>query len=96
MIPSIPGVSRLFQTITRALILFSPVKIDDAEAFESARRIIKTEGILCGGSCGSALAGTLRYLKTEEGKKIAENPAANIVVLLPDSLVNSLFRIEKY
>lgn len=34
------------------------------------------------------MAGTLRYLKTEEGKKIAEDPTANVVVILPDGVRN--------
>lgn len=53
-------------------------RIGDAESFAAARRIVKEEGILVGGSCGLALAGTLRYA--------AERPADElIVVLLPDS-----------
>lgn len=54
------------------------LRIGDAESFAAARRIVQQEGILVGGSCGLALAGTLRYA--------AERPAGElIVVLLPDS-----------
>ncbi len=53
-------------------------RIGDAESFSAARRIVKDEGILVGGSCGLALAGALRYAE--------ENPESGlIVVLLPDS-----------
>lgn len=62
------------------------VKSNDKESFSMCRRIIKTEGILCGGSCGSALAGALKYLKTDEGwEKFGSKEGLNVVVLLADS-----------
>jgi len=39
------------------------VKTDDAEAFDCARRLIKEEGILIGGSAGSAMAGVVKAAK---------------------------------
>lgn len=53
-------------------------RVSDAEAFEVARRCSREEGILVGGSCGSALVAALRYAKDQP-------PDATIVVLLPDS-----------
>ena len=35
------------------------MKIGDPESFECARRLIREEGFLCGGSSGTALAGAL-------------------------------------
>ena len=35
------------------------MKIGDEDSFECARRLIKEEGFLCGGSSGTALAGAL-------------------------------------
>lgn len=62
------------------------IKTNDQESFSAARRIIRTEGILCGGSCGSALAGALKYLKSEEGyKKFGGVEGVNVVILLADS-----------
>lgn len=62
------------------------IKTNDQESFSAARRIIRTEGILCGGSCGSALAGALKYLKSEEGyEKFGGVEGANVVILLADS-----------
>jgi cystathionine beta-synthase len=53
-------------------------RVSDAESFRMARRCAKEEGILVGGSCGTALVAAHRYA--------AEQPAdALIVVLLPDS-----------
>jgi cystathionine beta-synthase len=61
------------------------IKTDDDEAFAAARRLIRTEGLLVGGSSGSALAGALRWLKTGEGwERFGNVEGANVVVLLPD------------
>lgn len=55
------------------------IKTDDAESFSLARKLISEEGILCGGSSGSALAGALKY-----AKKLSENDT--VVVVFPDSI----------
>lgn len=55
----------------------------DKESFYYARRLIKEEGFLCGGSSGTALAGAMKAIKDlniGEGKRV--------VVLLPDSVRN--------
>jgi len=54
------------------------VQVGDAEAFQWARRLVREEGIFCGGSSGSALAGAIQ---------IARNlgPERLVVVILPDS-----------
>ncbi len=48
---------------------------------------MRLEGLLVGGSSGSALSGALRWLKSAEGKCIAEKKGANVVVLLADGYV---------
>ncbi|KAK9264752.1 tryptophan synthase beta subunit-like PLP-dependent enzyme [Lipomyces tetrasporus] len=55
------------------------IKTDDAEAFHLARKLISEEGILSGGSSGSALAGALQYAKNLSEKDV-------VVVILPDSI----------
>lgn len=45
---------------------------------------MRSEGLLVGGSSGTALAGALRWLKTPEGQVAADKPGKNVVVLLPD------------
>ena len=54
-------------------------QVEDEEAFETARRLTKEEGIISGISCGAATAVALRLAAQDsyEGK--------NIVVVLPDS-----------
>jgi cystathionine beta-synthase len=57
------------------------VKTEDRESFQMARRLIRQEGLLCGGSSGSAVVGALR---------VAERigPNKRIVIILPDSVRN--------
>jgi cystathionine beta-synthase len=53
-------------------------RVSDRDSFLTARRCAREEGILVGGSCGTALWAALEYAK--------DQPAdATIVVLLPDS-----------
>jgi cystathionine beta-synthase len=60
------------------------IKSSDDEAFAAARLIMREEGLLIGGSSGSALAGALKWFKTKKGQEIADTVGANVVVLLPD------------
>lgn len=55
-------------------------------SFAAARRLIRTEGILCGGSSGSAISSALSFLKSEEGKAY-DIEGKNVVILLADSYV---------
>lgn len=57
------------------------VKTDDKEAFIMARRLIREEGLLVGGSSGTALVGALRAAKSLREDQVC-------VVLLPDSVRN--------
>ena len=62
------------------------VKVTDGDAFLTARRLTREEGILVGGSCGTAAAAALEVAK--------DYPAdAVIVTLLPDSGRNYLSKI---
>lgn len=38
------------------------LKVGDPESFYYARRLIREEGFLCGGSSGTALAGAIQYI----------------------------------
>lgn len=63
------------------------LKSDDEEAFAAVQQLMRMEGLLVGGSSGSSLSGALRWLKSEEGVKIAAMAGKNVVVLLPDGWV---------
>lgn len=62
--------------------------VDNEEAFEAARTLAKTEGVLVGISSGAALYAAVQLAKREKDK--------NIVVLLPDTgeryLTTDLFK----
>ncbi|CCD71742.2 Putative cystathionine beta-synthase cbs-2 [Caenorhabditis elegans] len=61
------------------------LKSDDKESFLMAREIIRTEGILCGGSSGCAV-----HYALEQCRKLDLPEDANVVVLLPDGIRNYL------
>ena len=59
------------------------VRVSDRDAFAMARRITREEGILAGGSCGTAMVAALEVVR-----ELAATPAGDdavVVVLLPDS-----------
>jgi len=58
-------------------------KTEDKESFLMARRLIKQEGFLCGGSSGSAMVAAIRAIKD-----FNLGPHQRCVVLLPDSVRN--------
>jgi cystathionine beta-synthase len=67
------------------------VRVSDRDAFAAARRLTREEGILAGGSCGTALVAAL----TVAGELTAAGEGAGkvIVVLLPDGGRNYLSKL---
>jgi len=66
------------------------LKSGDEESFSAVQQLMRQEGLLVGGSSGSALSGALAWLsETEEGKKVAQTPGLNVVVLLPDGYAHT-------
>ena len=63
------------------------VKTNDKDAFGAVQLLMRHEGMLVGGSSGSALTGALAWLRSEGGREIAQSPGKNVVVLLPDGYV---------
>src|SRR6476469_1295171 len=67
------------------------VRVSDRDAFAMARRLTREEGILSGGSCGTAMVAArevVRDLAATDG-----GAAAVVVVLLPDSGRNYLSKV---
>jgi cystathionine beta-synthase len=56
------------------------VRVNDKESLLMTRRLVREEGIFCGGSCGAAVAGALHYAAERD-----LGPDKLMVVLLPDS-----------
>ncbi|NTU82511.1 MAG: cystathionine beta-synthase [Chloroflexales bacterium] len=59
------------------------VQVSDRESFLMTRRLVREEGLFCGGSCGMAVAGALRWLRSPAAEHLTEDDI--VVVLLPDS-----------
>jgi cystathionine beta-synthase len=62
------------------------VRVTDKESFLWSRRIVKEEGIFCGGSSGSAVAAAVRYCQ-------GLTPDRLVVVVLPDSGTRYLSKV---
>ncbi len=54
------------------------LRVTDKESFLWTRRLVKEEGIFCGGSSGSAIAAAVRYAQDLDPERL-------VVVILPDS-----------
>ena len=65
-------------------------KTSDKDSFIMSRRLIREEGLLCGGSCGSAVIGALQAVKDFKlGKR------KRVVVILADSTRNYMTKFLK-
>ena len=67
------------------------VKTTDEEAFAAVREAIRHEGLLVGGSSGSALSGAYRWLGSAEGRAAAGR-GRNVVIVLADGMRNYMSR----
>jgi cystathionine beta-synthase len=75
----VEGIGEDFLPSTLDLSIVDQVfQVDDRESFMWARRLLKEEGIFCGGSSGSALAASMRYAANLDHDRL-------VVVILPDS-----------
>ena len=59
------------------------IKTTDEDSFVMAKKLIKEEGLLIGGSCGAAVWGAIEAAKNLD-------PNKNVLVILPDSIRNYL------
>ena len=83
----VEGIGEDFIPVTfNRQVIDDMVRVSDAESFITARRLAREEGILAGGSSGTAVAAALKYaLRLDPGKVM--------VVLLPDTGRNYLTKI---
>ncbi|KAJ2913066.1 hypothetical protein MD484_g7346, partial [Candolleomyces efflorescens] len=64
------------------------MKTGDEESYAAVQQIMRQEGLLVGGSSGSALSGALRWLQSDDGQEIANTEGLNVVVLFADGIRN--------
>ncbi|VEL27726.1 unnamed protein product, partial [Protopolystoma xenopodis] len=64
------------------------VKVSDKESFIMARKLIKREGLLCGGSSGAAMWAALETIK-----KSSMGAGERVVVILPDTVRNYMYAL---
>ena len=77
----IEGIGEDFLPSTTDLsVVDTVVQVTDRESFLMARRLVRDEGLFVGGSCGSAVAGALKYARANNLTKDDV-----IVIILPDS-----------
>ena len=80
----IEGIGEDFMPSTMDLKCMNDIiQVSDEESFEMTRKLITQEGLLCGGSSGSAVAGAIKYVK--ERMPVFERAKPNILTILPDS-----------
>lgn len=71
--------AKLLQGVLGLIIYDEVIDVENEAAFECARELAKTEGILVGISSGAALAAAVEIAKRPE------NAGKTIVALLPDT-----------
>ncbi|MCA9636364.1 MAG: cysteine synthase family protein, partial [Myxococcales bacterium] len=83
----VEGIGEDFLPSTMNLsILDDVVQVDDRECFMMTRDLVRREGIFCGGSCGAAVMGAIKYARSLKQPK-------RILVLLPDSAQKYLSKV---
>lgn len=83
----VEGIGEDFLPSTMNLSLLDEiVQVDDRECFMMTREMVRREGIFCGGSCGAAVMGAIKYARALKSPK-------RILVLLPDSAGKYLSKI---
>ncbi len=83
----VEGIGEDFLPSTMNLdLLDDVVQVDDRECFLMTRDLVRKEGIFCGGSCGAAVMGAIKWARAQTQPK-------RVLVLLPDSAQKYLSKI---
>ena len=87
LVHRIPPISLIPDVLNRSLV-DTWIKTGDQESFTMSRRLIRTEGLLCGGSSGAAVVGAIKV-----AKQLNLGKDNTVVVVLPDSLRNYITKV---
>ncbi|MFV8754411.1 cystathionine beta-synthase [Nannocystaceae bacterium ST9] len=83
----VEGIGEDFLPSTMNLdIVDEVIQVDDRECFMMTRELVRREGIFCGGSCGAAVMGAIKYAR-------ALSKPQRILVLLPDNAQKYLSKV---
>ena len=75
----VEGIGEDFLPTTLDLsVMDDVIRVGDREAFLAARRLVREEGLFCGGSSGAAVAAALEYARSLPAGRL-------VVVILPDT-----------
>lgn len=72
------------KVLDRSIIDFW-IATNDLDSFKMSRKLIKNEGLLCGGSSGSATWAAIQAIKVFN---FAADPSKRVLIILPDSVRN--------
>lgn len=64
------------------------VKVEDEESFNMSRRLIRSEGLLCGGTSGAAVVAAVKL-----AKQLQLGPDKTMLVILPDSIRDYIAKV---
>lgn len=64
------------------------IKTGDKETFDMSRRLIRSEGLLCGGSSGAAVVAAVRI-----AKQLRLGKDKTVVIILPDSVRDYISKV---
>jgi len=77
---SVEGIGEDFVPSTMDLsVLDDVVRVTDRECYLMTRELVRREGIFCGGSSGAAVAGAIKWLRSNDV------PGQRVMILLPDT-----------
>jgi len=65
------------------------IKTTDQESFQMSRRLIRTEGLMCGGSSGAVVVAAIKV-----AKELQLGKEKTVLVVLPDTMRNYLSKVR--
>jgi cystathionine beta-synthase len=65
------------------------IKVEDEESFDMSRRLIRSEGLLVGGTSGAAVVTAVKL-----AKKLRLGPDKTMLVILPDSIRDYIAKVN--